>query len=139
MERTDLCIDWLSFGAIATAAAIFVGCVSLNSNENGLKLVGNFPNPSAPVLSGLCLNQCQANACTDYNTISDACVRGLPVQGALSGIITTDALAHFCPINNYSTTAPASGGMYIQLPASCVGPTPAPTAAASPASQPSVG
>jgi hypothetical protein len=124
---------WIKFGTIAATAALFMGCVSLNSNENGLKLIGNFPNPSAPVLSGLCLNQCQANACTDYNTISDACVRGLPIQG----MAAAEVLTHFCPINNYSLTAPATGSMYIQLPASCVGRTPA--AVASPAVHPSVG
>lgn len=102
---------WMRIGLVAIGAAMIAGCAT--TGQQGLALIGTVPNPSEPVLRNLCVKDCQANACTNYNTVMDACEHGLPIQGAVGVAM----LAHFCPVNNY----PYMGSLpMIVLPDSCV-------------------
>jgi uncharacterized membrane protein YfcA len=98
------------------AVLFAVGCAF--TSQPNLQLIGNFPNPAAAVLSGLCTVQCNANACTDYNTLGVACANGLPVQGIVGSIIRQEA----CPALGYLTSGSFTP---LQIAASCIQPLPA--------------
>ncbi len=121
-------------GLMATALAFCVLAGCAQSAQKNLQLVaglkGNFANPSSYVLGPLCTTQCQADACTDYDTLSNLCAQGLPVQG----VIGSEVRSIGCPDLDYPTSGTA---VLVQLPPTCITalptpvPSPAPTAAPS--------
>ncbi|MGP0042483.1 MAG: hypothetical protein ACLPJW_17565 [Rhodomicrobium sp.] len=118
----------------AIAAAGLAACAQ--TAQKNLQLIaglkGNWANPSSGVLSGLCITQCNADACMDFDTLTNLCVQGLPVQGVIGSEVRTIG----CPDLNYATSGAVT---LLQLPATCIqplptstpAPTPAPTAAPS--------
>jgi hypothetical protein len=102
----------LGYFALIGFCLLFAGCAT--TTVPGLQLIGNYANPANGILAGLC-NQCNANACLDWNAISGACANGLPIQGLAGKAV----LGEFCSINGYPQ---ATSFTPLQVPASCLTP-----------------
>jgi len=112
-----------------------IGLVSISAcaqvTAPDISLVGNFANPYAPVLAGLC-DKCNIKACEDYNVLAQTCAQGLPIQGLMAAGVAGKA----CPDLGY----PTSGAFSPRVPPqACIDAAiaAAQAPAASPASTPS--